>query len=131
VLISHDISVVSYFCNVIGVMYLGNLVEHGPAREVIRRPSHPYTRSLISAVPGWRRRLGVERIVLTGETPSPISPPSGCPFHTRCPVKIGAICEIEQPPKYAAEHGGWAACHRLRPEPKVKSSAGGLLQWQD
>jgi oligopeptide/dipeptide ABC transporter ATP-binding protein len=114
-LISHDISVVSYFCTDVGVMYLGNMVEYGPARQVIRQPQHPYTRSLISAVPGWKSRMGEGRIVLKGETPSPVSPPSGCPFHTRCPVKIGRICETDMPPKVPVEHGGWSACHLASP----------------
>jgi peptide/nickel transport system ATP-binding protein len=113
VLISHDVSVVNYFCTEVGVMYLGSLMEYGAAREVIRRPAHPYTQSLVSAVPGWARRSGQTRTVLRGETPSQVSLPSGCPFHTRCPVKIGPICETIVPPKYLAAHGGWSACHQL------------------
>jgi peptide/nickel transport system ATP-binding protein len=113
VLISHDISVVSYFCTEIGVMYLGTMVEYGPSKAVIRNPGHPYTRSLISAVPGWAQRTGNRPIVLKGETPSPISPPQGCPFHTRCPMKIGRVCETERPLQLQADHGGWAACHLL------------------
>jgi oligopeptide/dipeptide ABC transporter ATP-binding protein len=112
-------------------MYLGNMVEHGPAREVIRSPGHPYTRSLISAVPGWRRRSREERIVLKGETPSPVSPPSGCPFQTRCPVKIGRICETEAPPKYPARHGGWTACHLAAPERAIQPTTERTPQWQE
>lgn len=129
-LISHDISVVSYFCTEIGVMYLGNMVEYGPARQVIRGPQHPYTRSLISAVPGWKARTGQSRIVLKGETPSPVSPPHGCPFHTRCPDKIGPICETETPRKTTAEHGGWVACHLANPAAPA-SQFERTMQWQE
>jgi peptide/nickel transport system ATP-binding protein len=95
VFISHDLGVVRYLADRIAVLYLGRLMESGPAEEVFRGPHHPYTEALLSAVPA----LGAERerIRLSGEIPSPITPPPGCVFHTRCPRKLGAICENEEP----------------------------------
>ncbi len=119
VLISHDMSVVNYFCTEVGVMYLGSLMEYGAAREVIRAPAHPYTQSLVSAVPGWTARTGRPRTILRGETPSAVSLPAGCPFHTRFLVNIGPVCENVTPPKYLAPHGGWSACHLLDGQPVI------------
>jgi oligopeptide/dipeptide ABC transporter ATP-binding protein len=120
-LIAHDISVVTYFCQRVAVMYLGKVVELGPSREVMSNPSHPYTRALVSAVPHTDPRSRRSRIVLRGEIPSPVKPPTGCVFHTRCPVKIGPICSEVAPPAYPTAAGGWAACHLLAP------AAGGLV----
>ena len=95
--ISHDLSVVRNIADRVAVMYLGKLMELGPAGEIIGDPHHPYTRALISAIP----RPGVKRsrrIVLAGETPSPVAPPPGCRFHTRCP-EVMAICRREIPPE--------------------------------
>ena len=119
VLIAHDIGVVGYFCQRVAVMYLGRMVEAGPGRHVTRSPSHPYTQALISAIPKAEPGVRRSRILLTGEIPSPINPPTGCPFHTRCPVKLGAICERERPPRYRTVDGGWAACHALNDRPVV------------
>ena len=90
IFISHDISIVSNIANRIAVMYLGKIVEQGPASDVINNPMHPYTKALINAVPtpGIHKK---KKIILKGETPSPSSPPPGCRFHTRCP-EVMAIC---------------------------------------
>ncbi len=108
VFISHDFGVVRYLADRIAVLYLGRLMEIGPAEAVFHGPHHPYTEALLSAVP----TLGVRRarIRLEGEIPSPLAPPSGCVFHTRCPRKLGAICEQEEPPlDRAGEHA--IRCH--------------------
>jgi oligopeptide/dipeptide ABC transporter ATP-binding protein len=113
ILIAHDVSVVTYFCQRVAVMYLGRVVEMGPGKAVMQSPHHPYTQALVTAVPHPDPRSRRSRIVLQGEIPSPLNPPKGCPFHTRCPVKIGRICEEQVPPPYPTPNGGWAACHLL------------------
>ena len=112
--IAHDISVVRHISNRIGVMYLGNLVELAESYELYRNPIHPYTKTLMSAVPipdpvVTRAR---ERVILEGDIPSPINPPSGCKFHTRCPYATER-CSQEVP--VFKDHGGghYAACHLL------------------
>ncbi|MGH7159054.1 MAG: ABC transporter ATP-binding protein [Acetobacteraceae bacterium] len=113
IVISHDLAVVRYLADRIGVFYLGRLLEVGPAGRVFAGPHHPYTEALLSAVPGHPsgQRPGGQRIVLTGELPSPIHPPSGCVFHTRCPRKIGVICELEAPALSEPEPEHWIRCH--------------------
>ncbi len=108
--ISHDLSVVRYVSDRIAVMYLGRLMEVGPADRVYLGPHHPYTESLVSAVPTIER-TGQRRIKLEGEIPSAASPPSGCVFHTRCHRKLGAICEDQAPPLLEAEPGHLIRCH--------------------
>jgi peptide/nickel transport system ATP-binding protein len=108
--ISHDLGVVRYISDRIAVLYLGRLQELGPADVVFDGPHHPYTEALLSAVPTIDGG-GRERIKLEGEIPSAASPPSGCVFHTRCPRKLGAICEETEPPLVEAEEGHLMRCH--------------------
>ena len=111
VFISHDLGVVRYLADRVAVLYLGRLMQLGPAEAVFAGPQHPYTEALLAAAPG----AGGHRIRLQGEIPSPINPPSGCVFHTRCPRKVGAICEREEPP-LDTQDGNAIRCHIPRPE---------------
>ncbi len=108
--ISHDLGVVRYLSDRIAVLYLGRLMEIGPAERVFSGPHHPYTEALLSAVPSIDRRHG-ERIRLTGEIPSAIDPPSGCVFHTRCPRCIDGICAEAEPPLIETDAGHAIRCH--------------------
>src|SRR5262249_35989699 len=117
IVISHDLAVVRYLVDTVGVMYLGKLVEIGPAAEVYASPAHPYTRGLIDAVPvPDPSNAGKARsVVIPGELPSSLSPPSGCRFRTRCPLAQDVCAELE-PPLQALRTGHRAACHfPLRP----------------
>ena len=96
--ISHDLSLVRYLADNIIVMYLGRIMEQGLTKDVFTPPYHPYTEALLSAVPVADHRVEKEEIILEGELPSPLNPPSGCPFSTRCPRKLGDICDKELPP---------------------------------
>jgi peptide/nickel transport system ATP-binding protein len=106
IFISHDLSVVRYLADRIVVMYLGQIMEQGTAEQVFAPPYHPYTEALLSAVPIADTSVKKKHIVLKGELPSPVNPPTGCPFQTRCHRKIGDICETTPPPlrKVAPEH---------------------------
>src|SRR5207237_4628868 len=122
--ISHDLGVVRYVSDRIAVLYLGRLMELGPAEVVFAGPHHPYTEALLSAVPTIDGG-GRDRIKLAGEIPSAADPPSGCVFHTRCHRKVGEICELEEPPLVEVEEGHLMRCHipidelrRLQLEPK-------------
>jgi oligopeptide/dipeptide ABC transporter ATP-binding protein len=110
-MISHDLSLVRHVADRVGVMYLGRLVELGTVEEVFHPPSHPYTRALLSAVP--RVGPGGSRAVirLEGSVPSAQNPPAGCRFHTRCPDRIGRICEETEPPLRRVSATHWIACH--------------------
>jgi len=110
VFISHDLGVVRYISDRIAVLYLGRLQELGPADVVFDGPHHPYTEALLSAVPTIDGG-GRDRIRLEGDVPSAASPPSGCVFHTRCPRKLGAICEEQEPPLVEVEDGHLMRCH--------------------
>ncbi len=112
VFIAHDLSVVRHVSDQIAVMYLGKVMELAPAKELYTKPIHPYTRALLSAIPipDPRENRARERVVVGGEPPNPISPPSGCRFHTRCPRATEVCSEVEPPlAEYAGGHV--AACH--------------------
>jgi oligopeptide transport system ATP-binding protein len=108
--IAHDLAVVEHISHRILVMYLGRIVESGPAREVCRTPMHPYTQALISAIPVIDRISRRKRIVLSGDVPSPVEPPSGCAFHTRCP-RAEARCSTESPTLRPIQGDRQVACH--------------------
>ncbi|CAB3746648.1 ABC transporter ATP-binding protein [Paraburkholderia humisilvae] len=114
VFISHDLHVVRYLSDRIAVLYVGRLLEIGPAAAVFDGPHHPYTEALLSSVPtldAHATSADRQRIHLEGEPPSPAAPPSGCVFHTRCPRKIGSICEQQDPPCSDAGDGHQIRCH--------------------
>ena len=108
--ISHDLGVVRYFCDRVTVMYLGDFVESTETEELFKNPLHPYTQSLLSAIPISDPTQRKKRLVLKGDIPSPASPPSGCKFHTRCPYAIGR-CKEEIPLLREIASGHFAACH--------------------
>jgi peptide/nickel transport system ATP-binding protein len=110
ILISHDLGVVRYLSDRIAVLYLGRLMQIGRADRVFDGPHHPYTAALISAIPDLSGHQKA-RIQLTGEVPSAINPPTGCVFQTRCPRKIGAICEQQEPPLTEHASGEAIRCH--------------------
>jgi oligopeptide/dipeptide ABC transporter ATP-binding protein len=95
----------------VGIMYLGKMVEMGNTREIFDHPLHPYTQALLSAVPVVKKADRRSRIILEGTPPSPIHPPSGCRFHTRCFLKKGKICEEEEPGFRFSQDGHKVACH--------------------
>jgi oligopeptide/dipeptide ABC transporter ATP-binding protein len=108
--ISHDLSVINHISDRVGVMYLGKLVEIAETSELFDRPAHPYTQALLSARPMIHQKDRLERIILEGELPTPLNPPKGCRFHTRCPFKMER-CEVAEPvmKEIGAKHH--AACH--------------------
>jgi oligopeptide/dipeptide ABC transporter ATP-binding protein len=111
--IAHDLSVVEHVCDRIAVMYVGKIVELAEAETLLRRPLHPYSEALISAIPPADPDIHQKRIMLSGEIPSPANPPSGCVFHTRCRYAKD-ICKAEVPPLELVEPDHYAACHFAR-----------------
>jgi len=112
--ITHDLALARHVCDQLVILYLGKLMEMGSTEKVVFQPLHPYTRALILAVPVPDPTSARIEVVIKGEIPSPVNPPSGCRFHTRCPVMIGDVCRTKEPPLIEFEEGHYVACHLYR-----------------
>ncbi|MFC4799540.1 ABC transporter ATP-binding protein [Neobacillus sp. GCM10023253] len=110
--VAHDLSVVRHISDRIGVMYLGKMVEEAETDELFANPLHPYTKALLSSIPHPNPKIKQEKIILKGEIPSPINPPSGCNFHTRCPLATD-ICKQAVPKRVEKRPGHFVACHLI------------------
>jgi oligopeptide/dipeptide ABC transporter ATP-binding protein len=108
--ISHDLNLIEYISDRVAVMYLGKIMEVARSEVLCRQPVHPYSEALLSALPSLDPQSKHQRILLRGDVPSPLDPPSGCRFHTRCPLRID-ICDKEEPPLSERPNGSRVACH--------------------
>ncbi|MCZ7543533.1 MAG: ABC transporter ATP-binding protein [Anaerolineae bacterium] len=111
IFIAHDLNVVRYISDEVAVIYLGRICEIGPTEAIFSPPYHPYTEALMSAIPVIDPDVDITPIRLSGTVPSPAKPPAGCRFHTRCPRKVGPICEAEDPPARETGEGHTIYCH--------------------
>jgi peptide/nickel transport system ATP-binding protein len=109
--ITHDLALARHICEEIAIMYLGKIMEKGPTEKIIYEPLHPYTKALISAVPVPDPSSKRAEIVIKGEIPSPVNPPQGCRFHTRCPEYIGDVCKTKEPALTNVGKAHYVACH--------------------
>jgi peptide/nickel transport system ATP-binding protein len=109
--IAHDLAVIRHLSDRVAIMYLGKIVEIASNQAIFSRCLHPYTEALLSAMPQIEPAAGRKRIILKGDLPSPIAPPAGCPFHSRCPYAKAPLCTTVPPPLEEKENGHWAACH--------------------
>jgi len=131
VFISHDLNVVRYLSDDVMVIYLGHVCEIGPTEAIFNPPYHPYTEALVSAIPQIKPDSKTHPIRLHGTVPSPANPPSGCRFHTRCPRKIGLICETQEPPARATDDKHTIYCHIPLDELKALQTSPQLAQSPD
>ncbi|MGN0586899.1 MAG: ABC transporter ATP-binding protein [Oscillospiraceae bacterium] len=122
--ISHDLSIVRYLCDKVAVMYLGQIVESASKHELFENPLHPYTEALISAIPVPEINSGRKRIILSGDVPTPIDPPSGCRFRSRCPYADSICAEVEPSPFYFTE-SHMVKCHHVKEIAEKRYNPGG------
>lgn len=111
--ITHDLALARHMCDRLAVMYLGKIVEMGPVEDIVYQPLHPYTNALMEAVPTPDPTMKRSRVVISGEIPSPINPPTGCRFHTRCPV-CEVKCSKEEPELVEVKGEHFVACHKTK-----------------